>query len=66
MKKMIPEVVFFAAWLTAGSTIDRIFDDWRAVVIFAAALVVMAVSAAVLSGRQERRRYSNGVKGTDR
>ena len=58
MKKAVPGTAFFAGWLTAGSTIDRIFDDWRAVVIFAAALVVIAVSAAVLSGRQERRRYA--------
>lgn len=50
MKKAVPGTAFFAGWLTAGSSIDKIFDDWRAVVIFAAALAVMAVSAAVLSG----------------
>lgn len=42
MKKAVPGTAFFAGWLTAGSTIDRIFDDWRAVVILAAEIAVCA------------------------
>lgn len=37
------------SWITAGSTIDGIFDDWRATAIFAVSVVVMIASAAVIA-----------------
>ena len=42
-------VVCFLAWLTAGSTIDRMFDDWHAAVTFVIALIVTVLSAVVIT-----------------
>lgn len=42
-------IILFASWLTAGASIDQIFDDWRAAVIFAVAIIVTVASAAVLA-----------------
>lgn len=44
---------FLTSWLTAGSTIDRIFDDWRATVIFAVSVAVMVACAAVIGSYQD-------------
>lgn len=44
---------FLTSWLTAGGTIDRIFDDWRAAVIFAVSVAVMVASAAVIASYQD-------------
>lgn len=41
------------SWITAGSSIDRIFDDWRATVIFAVSVAVMVASAAVIASYQK-------------
>ena len=55
MKKAVPETVFFASWLTAGSAIDRIFDDWRACVIFVFAFIFLIAAAMVLAGGEEEK-----------
>ena len=55
MKKAVPETVFFASWLTAGSAIDRIFDDWRACVIFVFAFIFLIAAAIVLAGGEEEK-----------
>ena len=41
--------VCFLAWLTAGSAIDRMFDDWHSALIFIIALIVTVLSAAVIT-----------------
>jgi hypothetical protein len=46
-------VVCFLAWLTAGSTIDRVFDDWHAAIIFVVTIIVTVVCAAVITGGDE-------------
>lgn len=55
MKKAVPETVFFASWLTAGSAIDRIFNDWRACVIFVFAFIFLIAAAMVLAGGEEEK-----------
>jgi len=42
-------VVCLLAWLTAGSTIDRMFDDWHSALIFVIALIVTVLSAVVIT-----------------
>ena len=37
------------AWLTAGATIENIFDDWHAAIIFVVAIIVTVVCAAVIT-----------------
>lgn len=39
---------FLAAWLIAGASIDRIFDDLRALAIFVVAMIVTAACAAAM------------------
>lgn len=48
MGKII-SVVFFAAWLMCGCSIDKVCDDWRAMLIFVVAFAV-TVGAAVVIG----------------
>ena len=55
MKKAVPGTAFFAGWLTAGSAIDRIFDDWRACVIFVFAFIFLSAAAMVLAGGEEEK-----------
>lgn len=55
MKKAVPGTAFFAGWLTAGSAIDRIFDDWRACVIFVFAFIFLIAAAMVLAGGEEEK-----------
>lgn len=50
MQKVIA-VIFFAAWLLCGCSVDQIFDDWRACVIFIIALAVTILSGAVIAFR---------------
>ena len=42
-------VIFFVSWLLCGCSIDQIFDDWRACVIFVIALIVVIASAAAIT-----------------
>lgn len=42
------------AWLTAGATIENIFDDWRAAIIFVVAIIVTVVCAAVICGHDDK------------
>ncbi len=42
-------IACFLAWLTAGATIENIFDDWRAAIIFIVAIIVTVVCAAVIT-----------------
>ena len=53
MNKAVPETVFFASWLTAGSAIDRIFDDWRACVIFVFAFIFLIAAMTGYKLRSE-------------
>ena len=42
-------IVFFTAWLLCGCSVDQIFDDWRACVIFVIALIVVIATAAAIT-----------------
>lgn len=42
-------VIFFVSWLLCGCSIDQIFDDWRACVIFVIALIVVIAAAAAIT-----------------
>ena len=42
-------IVFFTAWLLCGCSVDQIFDDWRACVIFVIALIVVIAAAAAIT-----------------
>ena len=42
-------VIFFVSWLLCGCSVDQIFDDWRACVIFVIALAVTVLAAAVIT-----------------
>jgi len=42
-------VVCFLAWLMAGASIENIFDDWHAAIIFVVAIIVTVVCAAVIT-----------------
>lgn len=44
---------FWLAWITAGSTIDRMFDDWHAAVIVVIAMIVTVVCAAVICSYED-------------
>lgn len=44
---------FLAAWLIAGASIDRIFDDLRALAIFVVAMIVIVACAAAMGGRYD-------------
>lgn len=46
-------IVFFIALLVCGSSIDLIFDDWRAAVIMVIASIVVIACAAVLADRRD-------------
>jgi len=48
MQKVIA-VIFFAAWLLCGCSVDQIFDDWRAALTFVIALAVTVLAAAVIT-----------------
>ena len=48
MGKII-SVVFFAAWLMCGCSVEKICDDWRACVIFVIALIVVIATAAAIT-----------------
>lgn len=47
MGKII-SVVFFAAWLMCGCSVEKICDDWRAVLIFVVAFAVTLMAAVVI------------------
>ena len=47
MEKVI-SVVFFAAWLLCGCSIDKVCDDWRAMLIFVVAFAVTLMAAVVI------------------
>ena len=40
---------FFTAWLTAGSTIDSIFNSKGAMMVFVVAMVVIVACAAAMT-----------------
>ena len=42
-------VIFFFAWLLCGCSIDQVFDDWRACVIFIIALITAIASIIALN-----------------
>ena len=42
-------VIFFISWLLCGCSVDQIFDDWRACVIFVIALIVVIAAAAAIT-----------------
>lgn len=42
-------VIFLISWLLCGCSVDQIFDDWRACVIFVIALIVVIASAAAIT-----------------
>ena len=45
----ITSVIFFAAWLLCGCSVEKICDDWRACVIFVIGLIVVIASAAAIT-----------------
>lgn len=47
MGKII-SVVFFAAWLMCGCSVEKICDDWRAALIFVVAFAVTLMAAVVI------------------
>lgn len=47
MEKII-SVVFFAAWLMCGCSVEKVCDDWRAMLIFVIAFAVTLVAAVVI------------------
>ena len=42
-------IMFFAAWLIAGSTIDRALDSKGAMMIFVIAMIVIVACAAAMA-----------------
>lgn len=47
-------IVFLLSWLLCGCSIDQVFDDWRACVIFIIALITAVACAAVLGWRDDK------------
>lgn len=45
-------VIFFFAWLLCGCSIDQVFDDWRACVIFIVALIT-AIASIIAMNKKE-------------
>ena len=43
------EIIFFAAWLLCGCSVEKICDDWRACVIFVIGLIVVIATAAAIT-----------------
>lgn len=43
-------IIFFLSWLLCGCSIDGIFDDWKACIVFIMALIVCIATALVMSG----------------
>ena len=44
---------FFTAWLTAGATIDNIFNSKGAMMVFAISMIVLVACAAALTIRDD-------------
>ena len=44
---------FFIAWLTAGSTIDNIFNSKGAMMVFIIAMIVIVACAAAMGRKEE-------------
>ena len=42
-------VVFFLAWLMCGCSVEKICDDWRAMLTFIVAFAVTVLAAAVIT-----------------
>lgn len=42
-------LIFFTAWLLCGCSIEKICDDWKAMLIAIIALAVVVLSAAVIT-----------------
>ena len=42
-------VIFLFSWLLCSCSVDQIFDDWRACVIFVIALIVVIAAAAAIT-----------------
>ena len=42
-------LIFFISWILCGCSIDRIFDDPHAALIFIVALAVVILTAAVIT-----------------
>ena len=53
MPKEVAAIIFFFAWLTAGATIDSIFDSGGARMTFIIAMVVIVACAAVMGRKEE-------------
>lgn len=49
MKEELISVVFFVAWIVAGSLIDGIFESGVVMMVFVIALAVVVACAAVLA-----------------
>ena len=45
-------IVFLISWLLCGCSIDQVFDDWRACVIFVVALITAIVSIIALNTKE--------------
>lgn len=45
-------IMFFAAWLIAGSTIDNIFNSKGAMMTFVIAMIVIVACAAAMGRRK--------------
>lgn len=42
--------IFFSSWLLCGCAVDSMFDDWRAALAVVSAVIVCAVTAAIMGG----------------
>ncbi len=45
-------VIFFAMWIMCGCTVETMMDDWRSCLVVIIALVVCAVTAALMGGEE--------------
>ena len=46
-------IMFFVAWLTAGSTIDNIFNSKGAMMTFVIAMIVIVACTAAVGRKEE-------------
>ncbi len=44
--------VFFASWLMAAGSVDKVLDDWRATLMFTVAFAIFILCAVVLSQKE--------------
>ena len=47
------QIGFFTAWLTAGATIENIFESKGAMMVFIIAMIVIVACAAAIGRKEE-------------